>query len=193
MTKKTTTQHRYSSPGFTLVEILAVLILITLMAGATTSILRNRYKRLAEKAATELFLAAKYARIIAIERQMPCKLYLDQDQPGFYLTTGSYEQQNGGYEEITINNQYHRPVILPEGITFEEINIKPIENYLLPTNQEDNVIAFAPNGTADAAVIQIGAGKRHYTLHISPATGRPTLTRGTATTDNTDIIDLDLQ
>ena len=58
--------------GFTIVELLVVITIIALLAGIGGGFHIGTYKRmLVEKTARDLFLAAKYARIMAIENRNP--------------------------------------------------------------------------------------------------------------------------
>ena len=63
--------------GFTIIELLLVVSIIALMAGASGAMYFGTYKRmLVEKAAKEVLLAAKYARVIAVEKQTRYKMVL---------------------------------------------------------------------------------------------------------------------
>jgi len=192
--KKAKGSLRWKRLGFTLAELLAVIVIITFLAGATGGIYIGTYeRRVLEKASRELLLAAKYARLIAIEQQKPCKMNLDDQKNCFYLTTEVLVAATSRPEEIVINNIYHRPVQLPEGVTFEDITIEWGEAFSYGAGDQPKIIVFAANGTASAAMVQIGNGKRHYTLSISPATARATLTFGAGDSLDADTIDLDLQ
>ena len=188
--------HRF---GFTLAEILATITLIALIAGMGGGMyMRSYHKRLVEKAAAELLQAALYARIVAVERNQPCKMYLDTQNNGFYLTMDLVSEDGVLLEEQIINNMYHRPVQLPESTIFENIAIRPIwitsemsEYSEFSSEFGTNVIYFAPNGTADESLVQIGNGIKHYTLSISPATARPNLILGTVEQVTPDTFDLD--
>ena len=64
--------------GFTIVEMLLVTVLIVLLIGLVGGIYTRSYKKaVVKKSARNFLLAAKYARILAIERQSECKLELN--------------------------------------------------------------------------------------------------------------------
>jgi len=171
-----------------------VVVLIAMMAGASGGLyLRSYQKRVAEKAAAELLQTALYARIVAIERNQPCKMYLDPETGGFFLAIDIADEQGILLEERVINNLFCRPAQLPESMMFENIQIRPYRILTESLNYNNNVIIFAPNGTADLAVVQIGDGFRHYTLSISSSTARPHLIRGTIEDVIPDTFDLDAQ
>ena len=54
-----------------------------------------------------------------------------------------------------------------------------------------SAITFRPDGSADAAMLQVGNGDRHFTVQISAATARATLLEGAVESYVPDQIDLD--
>lgn len=183
--------------GFTIAEMLMVIIIIALLAGASGGFYVGTYKKmLVEKPARELVRAVKYAKVLAVERQQPCKVVLDATQKEFYLTVELLNDQAQQVEEVIVRNQYFKPRKLSEGVTFEGIRITPVNPS--QTEQPDRqyadgkyVMVFAANGTADATIVQIGDGKRHYTVVVSAATAKATMLFGTAEKVQTETVDLD--
>jgi prepilin-type N-terminal cleavage/methylation domain-containing protein len=177
--------------GFSLVELLVVIALISLVASIGGSRLVGAFERLKlDKTANDLLLAAKYARVTAIEKQKQYKLYLDTRNNEFYLVTPIFDETNGFMGEEIVQDTYCKPVTLENDIQFEEIEVTPIG---LETNNLTNdlsVIVFSPDGTAQTAVVQIGNGQMHYTLSIVAATGKVKLSPGTI--DNVRITTVDL-
>jgi hypothetical protein len=57
----------------------------------------------------------------------------------------------------------------------------------------EEIVKFRPDGTAEAALIQIGDGTRHYVITISGMTGKVVVTEGVAEDFGQDTIDLDEQ
>jgi len=180
--------------GFTLVEILVVVTIVAFMAGMSGGIfIRSYEKRVKEKAAMDLLHAALYARILAVERNLPCKLYLDTENQAFHLAIDVADETGVLVGEQLIDNAYFRSVTLPDEMMFENITIRPYYALMQDVNYVTNVIYFSPNGTADEALIQIGDGFKHYTLSVSAGTSRPKLIRGTVEDVTPDSYDLDLQ
>ncbi|NIP26007.1 MAG: hypothetical protein GWN67_16830, partial [Phycisphaerae bacterium] len=65
------------------------------------------YERLqVEKAARDFFLTAKYARIMAIERQKPYRIELDTTNGGFFLTTAQLNQETEQTEQTIVRDLY---------------------------------------------------------------------------------------
>jgi len=158
--------------GFTLAEVLVVVVIISLLAGLGGGIYMGTYRRmLVEKAARNFVLTAKYARIMAIEKQRQYEIRLDAANNGFHLATTQWDEETEQTEQIVVRDSYCRPVEFEGNIKFENVEITPTG---LETTTDDNekTIVFSPDGTAQPAVIQIGDGKTHYTISVSTATGR---------------------
>jgi len=177
--------------GFTLVEVLVVIALIALIAGVGAGLYKGTYEGLVVKrAARDFYLAAKYARMLAIERQKPCRLILDDEENRYALMMDEMNADSGEIEEQAVRDFYFRPVQLAGNVKFEGINITSAdagENY----DEQSRTIVFSPDGTSQAAVIQIGDGKTHYTASVSPATGRVRVQFGQADNLEAQIVDLD--
>jgi prepilin-type N-terminal cleavage/methylation domain-containing protein len=118
--------------GFTLVELLVVMLLIVMLASAMGGGYFRQYrKRQVDKTAQELLLAAKYARVVAVERQAPCTLKLDQTTGWFYLTVDEVEATETDAEEVILSNLFTKPVELPGEVKFLEISVRPRYAYLM--------------------------------------------------------------
>ncbi|MGB2809895.1 MAG: GspH/FimT family pseudopilin [Sedimentisphaerales bacterium] len=175
--------------GFTIIEVLVVITIIALIASVGGGYYIGTYKRmLVEKAARDFFLAAKYARIMAIERQKPYRIEMDATNGGFYLTTNQLNEETEQTEQTIVRDLYSKPVEFHEAVKFENIQITPIGS---ESSDEQTVIVFLPNGTAQSAVIQIGDGENHYMVNIFAATGKAAVQPGTAQEFKTTTVDLD--
>jgi len=179
--------------GFTIVEILLVVVVIALLAGVGGGIFVGTYKRmLAERSARDFVLAAKYARITAIERQSPCKMVLDTENNGFALVVYGLNEETGQTEQVPLRDSYFKKAVeFPGGVEFEDIQITPIDPGRVTDAEDKETIVFSPNGTAQSAVIQIGDGENHYAVSICGATGKTRVHFGTAEEVETRTIDLD--
>jgi type II secretory pathway pseudopilin PulG len=186
-----------------MVEILVVVAIVALIAGATSGLYMGTFKDMQlEKSAKEIYLAAKYARLGAIEKQTEFRLAIDKTEGKIFVVYEKTDPETLEQEETIASNPYTRPVTLPKGVTIEDLrivrSIQLIEpekkGYMSGVEEDsealDNVVVFTPYGTADSAVIKIGNGKTSFTVSISPATGKVKIARG-ETEMPLDVIDLD--
>ena len=180
--------------GFTLIELLVVIAIVSLMASVGSGMFLGTFERLkVDKAASNLLLTAKYARMMAVEQQRRYTLCLDVLNNGFYLVTTLYDEETGQIEEVIVQDPYCRPVTLENNITFEDIQITPIGLETTTESENLSTIVFMPDGTAQPAVIQIGNQKTHYALSINAATGKAKLVPGTVENVKVSTIDLDAE
>jgi prepilin-type N-terminal cleavage/methylation domain-containing protein len=180
--------------GFTLIEILLVVIIVTMIAGLGGGYCVGSYKRLiVEKTARQLLLMATYARIMAIEQQRPYELQIDAGNRGFLLATTDLDRQTGETQLVIVRDYYCRPVEFDGDVKFEDVVLATPTGEPLTDSAEEQKVVFLPNGSAESAVLQIGDGKTHYTVAVVAATGKATLSSGTAQEIDTVSIDLDIQ
>jgi len=169
--------------GFTLLELLAVAAMVALLFSVSIASYGRTFNRWAlEQNARQLYMAARSARLHAVEHQQECTIVLDRENGQFFLTIESTEEAG-----ITpVSTPWSRKVQLQKHVSFETVKIAG-------RNEEiDGGIVFRPDGTADNAVIQLGDGKLHYTVMVNGGTGRARLIEGEAEELQTDQIDLDM-
>jgi prepilin-type N-terminal cleavage/methylation domain-containing protein len=180
--------------GFTLIELLVVIAIISLVASLGGGMLFGTYERLkVDKAASNLLLTAKYARMMAVEQQRQYTLCLDLLNNEFYLVTTLFDEETGQAEEVIVQDPYCRPVMLEDNIRFEDVHITPIGLGAAAETEDLSTIAFLPDGTAQSAIVQIGNEKTHYALSVNAATGRAKLVFGTFENVKASTIDLDAE
>ena len=195
--------------GFTLTEMLLVVVIIALVGGVGGGIYVGTHKRmLVEKAARDFLLTAQYARIMAIEQGSRYMLRIGavREPPLHAAPVSSVEDRNGGFwletlqwdegarssTQVIVQDYYCRPVEFTGDVKFENVLIVPTG---LETAEagEENTIVFSPSGTAYAAVVQIGDGKTHYAISIDAATGKTTMYFGLAEKIKASSVDLDAE
>ncbi len=187
-------KNKLKQCGFTLIELLVVIAIISLMASIGGGMLLGSYERLkVDKAASNLLLTAKYARMMAVEQQRTYKLCLDILNNEFFLVTTLFDEETGQIGEVIVQDPYCKPVSLEDNIRFEDIQITPISLETVTETEDLSTIVFLPDGTAQSAVIQIGNEKTHYALSINAATGNAKLILGTIENVKVSTIDLDLE
>ena len=100
------------------------------------------------------------------------------------------EEETEETKPRVVRELYFKPVRFAEGIKFEEIRITPADS-AETFGTEQNTITFHPDGTVQAAVVQIGDGRNHYTVSMSAASGKIRIYAETAKDIKSDTIDLD--
>lgn len=188
--------------GFTVAEVLLVVVIIGLIASAGTGMYLGTFKKMqVQRVAYDFFATAQYARIASVERQMPYKLQLDMSNRAFSLGTSRWDEESEEVVQEVVRNSFCRPVQFGGDIQFENIQIDT-EEWAAGTQQEteqdqeqeqDQTVTFLPDGTAQSAVVQIGDGRTHYTVAVNASTGRAKLYFGTTDKVQVTTVDLDLE
>ncbi|MHC4494614.1 MAG: pilus assembly FimT family protein [Planctomycetota bacterium] len=184
--------------GFTITEMLFVVLIIGLISGAGTGLYVGTFKKLrVQRAAYDFLLTAKYGRIMAIEQQSRYTMQLDAAGNGFLLTTLAWDEENEQASEQVVRDPYCKPVQFEGDVVFEDVQIAPdgleTESESDIEDEQQQSIVFSPNGTAQLAGVQIGDGRTHYTISISAATGRAKIYYGTAENVKATTTDLDAE
>jgi prepilin-type N-terminal cleavage/methylation domain-containing protein len=180
--------------GFTVAELLVVVLIIGLITSAGAGLYVGTFKKLqVEKVAYDFFLAAKYARLMAVEEQQQYKMELNLTTKGFYLTTTQWDEENGQSQQQIVKNYYCKPVQMAGDVAFESVEIVPNGWETESDTDEIKSITFSPNGTAQSSLVQIGDGQTHYSISISPATGKAKIFFGTVENVKVSTVDLDAQ
>jgi prepilin-type N-terminal cleavage/methylation domain-containing protein len=179
--------------GFTLIELLVVITIMTIMTGIGAGIFTGANQKLqVQKAASGLLIMAQYARMSAVEEQRAYKLYLDTTNNEFYLATTDFDD-SGASQEVVIDNSFCAPITLNSPINIEDVRVLSNDYNLGNTSKNMYMIAFAPDGTSQTSLAQIGDGKVHYTLSVNEITGKSKLYPTVADNVKVDTIDLDAE
>lgn len=179
-----------SREGFTFLEILLVVVLAGLLASVAGGIYVGTHRRaLVKKGAMDFLLAAKYARITAIESQGECRMKLDRGENKFVLVVGQADGF-GDVEDVVVKDLYFKPTVFEGDVKFEEVSIRPSGSEAAMEESQDT-ITFWPDGSANESLVQIGDGKSHYTVRVSAVMGRVMLFEGLAENVESDSVDLD--
>ncbi len=180
--------------GFTLVELLVVITIMTILTGIGAGIFTGSSQRLkVQKAASSLLVMSQYARMSAIENQRAYKLYIDNANNEFYLLTTLIDETRGTSEEIVVEEYLVAPVTLEAPITIEDVRVLTNNYNSMGNSSNQYIITFAPDGTSQTSVVQIGDGQTHFTLSINEVTGKSKLIEGIIEDVKVDTIDIDAE
>ena len=147
--------------GFTLFELILVIVIFAVLAGAiaprfTGGIERARLKGTAFAAA---YLAASAARIAAANGRV-VKLLFDSGGRVIKLET-DVETEMG---------EVGAPIELSEGIKIESVEVIGRPGY--EEDVEEEAVRFFPDGRADEAyIVLVGEAGGKYTVIVNPVTG----------------------
>ena len=162
--------------GFTILEVLLTVTIIALLG----VLAGYRFYRVLEytdldSTAQRLLCMARYGRLLAAEHHRPSVLHLDMDQGRYWLTSRGIETvQVGEFEppvEQVVDDVYIRPGRLPGKLRFIKAQVEGQG----PQSRGPVAIEFRPDGSAQAALIQIASDRKIYTLLIYPWTARAEL------------------
>lgn len=180
--------------GFTLVELMAVIMVIALATSLGSTMLIKTYQRLlVEKGARDLFTLLRYAKVAAVETQQIVTLQLDKENRRAWLERDRINPETGLSTRSIIRNSFCKPVTLAPGVELQQVLFMGQDQGPSQTQEMDRQITFAPNGSATDVTIQVGNEQYQYTVVLSAGTGRARLHTGQAKEQAPSTIDLDRQ
>jgi general secretion pathway protein H len=164
-----------SRRGFTLFELLVVLVVISLMSAMVIPRLSGHLSNLELKTAAKRVAAVmRYARNkAATEKVMvSSEMEIDGRQLSIYALTDlkalyTSKEEDSEDEERSADQIY----VLPEGIRFS-----PSQDNDSPVNDQKMTILFFPNGSCSGgAVTLVNENEKSFDLTIDPITGKVTI------------------
>ncbi len=162
-----------ASRAFTLIELLAVLLIMALVAGLTLPNLSLRGERVVLGAAQDLAATFAFTRQRAVATAVPHRVVIDLDQAAYWIelqpeqtdafaATASAAPPDGGARPIQLAAppadalEYHPlpgPFGRPERLR-EPVRVDSVETLAAGALREGQLaIVFEPDGTADPALI----------------------------------------
>ncbi|MCH7917300.1 MAG: prepilin-type N-terminal cleavage/methylation domain-containing protein [Planctomycetes bacterium] len=180
--------------GFTLLELLVVLVVLSVATGLGGGLYVGTYQKLlVTRAARGIYTMAQYARVAAIEKQASMRMVFDKEQKRVWLETTQFNLRSETSEQIVVSNPFCRPVQLAPQVDLEAVLVQARRRGGDSESGARQTLTFYPDGTADTAAIQIGNGVTHYSIGISPSTGKARFVKGEAKDLGSTTIDLDAQ
>ena len=177
--------------GFTVLELLIVVVIVALAAGLSVGYFAGTYNNmLLRKNARDIVGMAKYARLRAIESHSRTKIVFDQTQ-GKICLSADQEDVGGQINEIMVNESYCRAITLLDGIYLGRIRIEPAFGYGGDEGMEGQSIKFYPDGKCNKSIVELTDGKGMYSVLIYPQSGRVAVEHGAIEILDDEVIDLD--
>jgi len=176
-------------PGFTLVELIVVIVIVSVLA---TMIAPRLYTATGSarlrSSASRLLVTAQYARSFAATHRCACRLLIDPAE-GRYGLTCQYDPEAQPDEFRPLRTGVGKAESLAPGLRFSKLWIKRQDRE--ETSQQVGCITFRPSGQADAAVVEITDGRRRVSMLLGPCTGQAELVEGIVQQLPNDRVDLD--
>ena len=180
--------------AMTLIEILVVIMVLGVVGGISGGVYAGSYHKMQVRRAALAFLVMmRTAQMRAIELQQPMTLHIEQQSGQVWVTYWKANEDGTTAEERIAEDPMLKRIQLHESVMLERVEINAERVDRMNGRQTSNVITFAPDGTSDNAVIQIGNGRIHYTLTAVSASGRIYLTKGVHNTTKQYVVDLEAQ
>jgi type II secretion system protein H len=159
-----------SSCGFTLLELLVVIALMSLIAGMVVPRMAGSLDRMnARTAARKVSAALRYARSQAAAEQIPYVAFLDTEENAIRIGPLPREEASGFADSNNVSNPAMRSFSPPRGVRFQWVS--EAENRF-SVSKETNEILFFPSGGASGGRIRLSdEDGREYILSVDRLTG----------------------
>ncbi|MFC1593928.1 prepilin-type N-terminal cleavage/methylation domain-containing protein [Candidatus Omnitrophota bacterium] len=144
----------YSKNGFTLVELLVVIVILAIIIAVAFPNFRNTFSRLSlRSAASDCAFMIRHTRSRAVMERARYALNFDIQEKQYWITKETVSS-SGIFKKI--EGQLGKRVVLPTQITLES---------------EKERIIFYPDGSIDSAVISLHGVHKVFTIVINGAVG----------------------
>ncbi|MCX7919373.1 MAG: prepilin-type N-terminal cleavage/methylation domain-containing protein [bacterium] len=166
--------------GFTLLEILVVLVIVTLIVGAAIPNFRGAFEQSRlETASRNLATTLGTAHHLSVIHRLMFQVKFDLNKQEYQIIPDSSLLKDD--DELP---NYARRHTLPDGVKFNTININ-IPNVSEADDGTIKSIAFYPDGSTDGAIISISdESGAVITLQVMKATGLIKVSTGLPPTTN---------
>jgi len=157
--------------GFTLLELLVVLVIMMMMTGIVAVSLRPALEEARLRSGTRMVSASlRYARSYAISHHTRAATVVDLDSPGLLMQARENELEGEeGWHEITTPAGRFRS--LPAGIDIVYVSGTGAEQ-----DRGEATVTFSPLGNGDSASLVLqDPGGRERTIQVDGVTGRCSL------------------
>lgn len=144
--------------GFTLVELMVVLLIIGLMTAAVVPIYRGSITWVATDRAIRDFAATmKYAQERAVLRGAECRFYMNYESGAYWLAERT-ETEDGEFAFLPVDEIHGRRTQLPEGFSLDESKARRDRGK--EPRGKVHYVRFFPTGACDYATIKLERERR---------------------------------
>jgi type II secretion system protein H len=168
--------HRRRHHGFTLMEIIIVVVIMGIMLAVTVPTVVNMSKKNELRAgAREMIALLKYARTEAVFNERTTGVFLDLDKKQYWLDLREPDKKTGEYKPGGPKRQLEQKRVLGKNLWIEEV--KTVDNNII----KDKLIAidFNPDGSASPALFTIvNKSGSKITVEVLKSTGMTEVTPG---------------
>lgn len=159
---------RQSEQGFTLMELLIVLLIVGTMTGVGAGLFSLERNSLHE-GARQLETAVSMARNSAMLRNRP--VYLELKRESLEIRETEKPSVKGGHAE---QGEVFLLQELPSGVSIASVNGRDLAD-----GEAESLLCFRPQGITGERVVCLGSGARNISIYI-PAVGKPLTREGRA-------------
>jgi prepilin-type N-terminal cleavage/methylation domain-containing protein len=153
------TEERRGTGGFTLLELIVTLIVLTVILAAVSPVFIYSLRHNREDQSIQDFVAyLKYAQECAVARSVEYRVYLNHDERRFWVMHFA-RTKNGALKLVDAEEPFAGKRVFPEGVRIDKPKAREDEEL------NANYIAFYPNGACDFASVKIRYG-RHGRFQI---------------------------
>jgi len=159
--------------GFTLLELLIVLLIVGMVAGLMAPAFSGGLVNMRLKAAAQRLAASlRYARSLAVAHKETVQVELDLDGNSYCTMAAGRglkrEERSEDGEEQRKRGTFGREVRLPEGVSFKLVSVG--DEALQEGRAE---ISFYPKGNSSGGEVVLGnVRERYYKIRVESITGR---------------------
>ncbi len=155
------------SSGFTLIELIVVLLVLAIGASFLAPRLRDPDATALASSAARLATTARYLYDEAAYQRLPMRLNFDLDNQTYFVTVLGGDPD--APEFVPVSDGLAKPTTLPDAVVFRDVVLPAVG-----TVSEGIVFAqFSPDGWADPLVVHLrGRAGGDATMAIDPLTGR---------------------
>lgn len=174
--------RRRKSGGFTLLELIVVLIIIGISSALVVPRFLGGMESLDVRAASGKVAASlRYARSQAVSQRVPYTAIFNLEQDRLTIISSRVDEAEKG-DATDEGEAAGRPggrYDLPEGIFFKRVEAGDAYSKGGEDNEESFRIVFYPSGSSDGGEIAVANNRgRRYIVSIDVITGSVELTRG---------------